>query len=80
MPTLNLEQFDSPPSVGEKVIVKGIIESINTETGEVEVTYDSVEASAAEDADDMPKEETVDDAMEKAFPRKGNKEKEMPQE
>lgn len=42
MPTLNIDQFDTEPSVGQKVRVEGEIKSIDTGTGEVDVSYDSV--------------------------------------
>lgn len=68
MPTLNLDQFESPPSVGDKVTVKGEIESIDTATGEVEVTYDSVTVKSSNE--DGRKEETLDEAIDKAFPNR----------
>lgn len=42
MPTLDIDMFDNEPHVGNKVKVIGKIESINEDTGEVEVTYDKV--------------------------------------
>lgn len=42
VPTLNIDQFDTEPSVGQKVRVEGEIKSINTDNGEVDVSYDSV--------------------------------------
>jgi len=42
MPTLNVDQFDKAPSVGDKVKVLGKVKSINEQTGEVDVSYDDV--------------------------------------
>ena len=43
MPTLNIDQFDTEPKVGDKVRVEGKVKSINTDTGEVDVSYDNVD-------------------------------------
>lgn len=83
MPTLQLDQFDEDdsPTVGDKVTIKGEIESIDTETGEVEVSYDSVRAkdkkkrkkSRDNDDDDDDDDDvnfvSLDDAMVRAFPQ-----------
>lgn len=42
MPKLDIDMFDQEPKVGDHVRVKGKIESINEDTGEVEVSYDDV--------------------------------------
>lgn len=42
MPTLNVDQFDTPPHVGDHVKVLGKVKSINDQTGEVDVSYDTV--------------------------------------
>lgn len=42
MPTLDIDQFDEAPNVGDKVRVTGKVKSIDEDTGEVEVTYDDV--------------------------------------
>ena len=42
MPTINLDEFDDAPDIGDKVIVKGKVLSIDEDTGEVEISYDSV--------------------------------------
>ena len=41
-PTIDIDMFDEDPKVGDKVKVLGKIESIDEDTGEVEVTYDDV--------------------------------------
>lgn len=43
MPKLDIDMFDSEPKVGDKVRVKGKVESIDEDTGEVEVSYDDVD-------------------------------------
>lgn len=42
MPKLNIDEFDEAPHVGDKVKVMGKVESIDEDTGEVEVSYDDV--------------------------------------
>lgn len=42
MPRLDLDMFDDAPKVGDKVKVTGKVESIDEDTGEVEVSYDDV--------------------------------------
>lgn len=42
MPTLDIDQFDEAPNVGDKVRVTGKVKSIDEDSGEVEVTYDDV--------------------------------------
>lgn len=42
MPTIPLDEFDNAPDIGDKVIVKGKVISIDEETEEVEISYDSV--------------------------------------
>lgn len=42
MPNLNIDQFDSPPSEGDKIKVIGVIKSIDHQTGDVEASYDKV--------------------------------------
>lgn len=42
MPKLDIDMFDEDPKVGDKVKVLGKVDSIDGETGEVEVTYDDV--------------------------------------
>lgn len=43
MPRLDLDMFDDAPKVGDKVKVTGKVESIDEDTGEVEVSYDDVD-------------------------------------
>lgn len=43
MPRLDLDMFDDAPKVGDKVKVMGKVESIDEDTGEVEVSYDDVD-------------------------------------
>lgn len=43
MPKLDIDMFDDEPKVGDKVRVKGKVESIDEDTGEVEVSYDDVD-------------------------------------
>lgn len=42
MPTLDIDQFDETPRVGDKIKVTGKVKSIDEDTGEVDVTYDDV--------------------------------------
>lgn len=42
MPRLDIDMFDKAPKVGDKVKVMGKVDSINEDSGEVEVTYDDV--------------------------------------
>lgn len=43
MPKLDIDMFDQDPKVGDEVRVKGKVESIDEDTGEVEVSYDDVD-------------------------------------
>lgn len=42
MPTIDIDLFDDAPKVGDDVKVLGKVESINEETGDVEISYDDV--------------------------------------
>lgn len=42
MPRLGIDMFDETPKVGDRVKVMGKVDSIDEETGEVEVTYGDV--------------------------------------
>lgn len=42
MPLIPLDEFDDAPDIGDRVIVKGKVISIDEETDEVEISYDSV--------------------------------------
>lgn len=42
MPKINIDEFDEAPNVGDKVKVMGKVESIDEDTGMVEVSYDDV--------------------------------------
>lgn len=42
MPRLDIDMFDEDPKVGDKVKVTGKVESIDEDSGEVEVSYDDV--------------------------------------
>lgn len=42
MPKIDIDMFEDSPKVGDKVKVMGEIESIDEDTGEVEVSYDDV--------------------------------------
>lgn len=42
MPTLQIDEFNETPHVGDKVRVVGKVESIDENTGEVEVSYGDV--------------------------------------
>lgn len=42
MPTLDIDDFDETPKVGDKIRVKGTVKSIDEDNGEVEVTYGDV--------------------------------------
>lgn len=43
MPTIDIDLFDDEPKVGDKVRVKGKVESIDEDTGKVEISYDDVD-------------------------------------
>ena len=80
MPTIPLDEFDSPPDIGDKVTVKGKVERIDEDTDEVYISYDSVEVNNEEDKKKKKKKHdynndnnppdyvTVDEAMSRAFP------------
>lgn len=84
MPTINLDEFDEAPDIGDKVIVKGKVLSINEETDEVEISYDSVKIrnekrkkrknrdNDDDDDDDVDivyrDDMTVDEALARSFP------------
>lgn len=40
MPRLDIDMFDDAPKIGDKVKVLGKVESIDEDSGEVEITYD----------------------------------------
>lgn len=42
MPKIDIDMFEDSPKVGDKVKVTGEVESIDEDTGEVEVSYDDV--------------------------------------
>lgn len=42
MPNIPLDEFDEAPDIGDKVVVKGKVLSIDEESEEVEISYDSV--------------------------------------
>lgn len=73
MPNLDLDMFDDAPKVGDKVKVMGKVESIDEDTGEVEVSYDDVDIVGKEKKrkkrrsysrdDDMDDEVVVDVEM-----------------
>lgn len=42
MPILDIDMFDEDPKVGDKVRVTGKVNSIDEETGEVDISYDDV--------------------------------------
>lgn len=84
MPNINLDEFDDAPDIGDKVTVKGKVLSIDEETGEVEISYDSVKVGDKnqnrkdrdyddEEDDDMDvvvrDEMTVDEALSRSFPQ-----------
>lgn len=84
MPKIDIEEFDEAPDIGDKVIVKGKVISIDEESGEVEISYDSVkirdykkkkrkDRDYDDDDDDddvvfVRDEMTVDDALSRSFP------------
>lgn len=76
MPKLDMDMFDSPPTVGDKVTVTGEVKSINKKNGDVEVTYDRVEVTDRVDTDEeIEDENTVDGAL-NAFMRSQTQSKE----
>lgn len=84
MPNINLDEFDDAPDIGDRVIVKGKVLSIDEETGEVEISYDSVKIRNQkkrknrdnddddDDDDDVDivyrDEMSVDEALSRSFP------------
>lgn len=81
MPNISLDEFDDAPDIGDKVTVKGKVLSIDEETGEVEISYDSVKIRGEkkkdkEDNDDddnddevvVTDELSVDQALARSFP------------
>lgn len=42
MPTIDIDRFDDTPKVGDKIKVMGKVKSIDSDSGEVEVSYDDV--------------------------------------
>lgn len=84
MPNISLDEFEDAPEIGDKVIVKGEVISIDEETEEVEISYDSVKIrnekkkkrkdrdNDDDDDDDVVvvrDEMTVDDALSQSFPQ-----------
>lgn len=83
MPTIPLDDFDEAPDIGDKVTVKGKVISIDEESEEVEVSYDSVKVGDKKqrkkrrDNDDDDDDDTVfirddvtvDEAMARSFPQ-----------
>lgn len=85
MPTIPLDEFDEAPDIGDKVIVKGKVISIDEETEEVEISYDSVKIRGEkrkkrrdnddddDDDDDVDvvyrDEMSVDEALSRSFPQ-----------
>lgn len=79
MPNLTIDQFDTPPSVGDKIKVLGTVKSINKDTGDVEATYDDVAILTGKNSDqnsgpqDMNQDmngdnsQTLDQALNQAF-------------
>lgn len=87
MPLIPLDEFDEAPDIGDRVIVKGKVLSIDEETEEVEISYDSVKIrnekrkkrknrdNDDDDDDDVDvvirDQMTVDDALAQSFPQPG---------
>lgn len=83
MPKIAIDQFDSPPKMGDKVTVIGKVQTIDEATGEVEISYDSVKVNGKtkrnrdsddnDESDDLPEEmapntQNLDEALSNAFP------------
>lgn len=80
MPNLTIDQFDTPPSVGDKIKVLGTVKSINKDTGDVEATYEDVAILSGKNSDknsgpqDMNQDtmgsnsQSLDQALSQAFP------------
>lgn len=66
MPTVPIEMFDTPPTVGDRVTVTGTVESINEERGEVEISYESVAMAEGEAPTGA---ETVDESLDRFMRR-----------
>lgn len=87
MPTIPLDEFDDAPDIGDRVIVKGKVISIDEDTGEVEISYDSVKIrnqkkrkdrdndNDDDDDDDVEvvyrDDMSVDQALARSFPQPG---------
>ena len=74
MPKLNIDDFNETPKIGDVVKVTGKVQSINEDTGEVEVSYDEVtvsDKSKEPKGDDSMNEESqdLDNALAQAFPQ-----------
>lgn len=79
MPKLNIDQFENEPKVGDKVRVEGKVESIDTDSGEVEVSYDDVKIvgkksssdneKSDEDMSENDNSQSLDKALSQAFPQ-----------
>lgn len=67
MPRLSSEMFETPPAVGQEITVKGTVKDIDPETGEVEVTYESVEVSTSESEGGEEVEDTTEMRGDEAF-------------
>lgn len=69
MPQLDLDMFKNPPEIGDKITVKGKVESIDEDTGSVDVSYDTVtnetkKSTKRSSKDDNDNEgPTIDDAL-----------------
>lgn len=67
MPTLEIDMFDDAPKVGDKIKVMGKVESIDEDTGEVDVSYDDVKivkkSKKRRDNDDDDEDVVVTESM-----------------
>lgn len=74
MPKLNIDQFEETPNVGDKVKVIGKVQSIDEDSGMVEVSYDDVSIVGKEKETNLEKEmspetQTLDESLAESFPR-----------
>lgn len=69
MPKLSIDQFDETPNVGDKVKVIGKVQSIDEDSGEVEVSYDDVSIVGEEKSEKMKMDEEMPEDLDKALNR-----------
>lgn len=69
MPNINVEMFDSPPSVGDRVTVTGEVQNIDGE-GNVEISYDEVTSAPKESEEGSDMKKTSSEALDEFMQNK----------